>query len=266
MNEIWISLTTLPDRIYKINKTLNSLKNQTVQVDKINLCIPYIAKRLNKPYIIPNFLINDKHINIIRCEDYGPITKLLGSLNNCENPNTIIITVDDDVIYPTDLVEKLLTRSQLYPKSAIGFCGWMLKDLVKSKHYFYSNLVYEDRIKGLKFKTSVDVLEGYRGVLYKKHFFDNKIYDITNLDESIFYVDDTFISLLLSENNVDRLSFKYEEDTTLTTDEIFNKIWKCGNKEKDSLSSLGDFYEKNVDAVTSIIKKYPKLKWKHHLY
>lgn len=67
--KIWVSLTTLPERINNIYDTINSIKQQSTPPDKINLCVPYICSRNNEEYI-PDILLNDKDVNIVRCNDY----------------------------------------------------------------------------------------------------------------------------------------------------------------------------------------------------
>lgn len=142
----------------------------------------------------------------------------------CKNDNVIIITIDDDVIYPYDLIEKLLKRSKIY--SAIGFCGYNVKDLIISKKHFYSNLIYENRNPELKFVTDVDILEGYRGILYKFFFFNDNIYNPKNFSLHAYYVDDVWISLNLAINNIKRLAFKYDKKLHYL---IYNTIKVYGN-------------------------------------
>src|SRR4029077_17098072 len=61
-------------------------------------------------------------------EDYGPICKILGPLIKEENGNTLIITVDDDIIYPSNLIEKFLEYHDKYPNSALCSAGLSLGD------------------------------------------------------------------------------------------------------------------------------------------
>ena len=73
-----ISFTTSPTRIYKIEKMMNAIINQTVKPDLIILNIPKIFHRTNETYQIPDYLnsIYDKFvINHIET-DYGPATKI----------------------------------------------------------------------------------------------------------------------------------------------------------------------------------------------
>src|SRR5208283_4172050 len=108
--------TTLPDRYDMLYRTLCCLQNQDYALDAIYLSLPYEAKRLNKSYPeLPN-KIKDL-CKVIRCDDYGPISKLYGALITETDPDTIIISVDDDCIYPLNLVSQLLHHHIAYPNS-----------------------------------------------------------------------------------------------------------------------------------------------------
>ena len=102
-DKIYISLTTIPSRIEKLEPILDSLLDQQIEIEKILLNIPKYSIRFKKEYKIPKFLKKDKFknkIEIIRCNDYGPGTKLLGCLDYFDNyknkENTYIIIIDDD--------------------------------------------------------------------------------------------------------------------------------------------------------------------------
>jgi hypothetical protein len=206
------TLTTIPSRISKINDTIKSIVNQSFPLDAIYLNIPYISNKENCEYIIPDEYNN--YCNIIRCTDYGPITKILGALLEEHEPDTIIITFDDDIIYPQGLVEKLITKSKLYPNTAIGSSGLKIgtfpfyisfsKNENQDNKYWYSFPL--DNIG-----TDVDILCGYAGVLYLRKFFPK----IDNLDKllkftenkSLYQNDDVLLSGYLSINNYDRKIF-----------------------------------------------------------
>ena len=118
---IYISLTAIPQRIKHLNKTIESLLNQTQKPDKIFINIPLKYKRFNDIIDddqIPKF--DDKIIEITRCEDYGPGTKLLGSLNKLEK-NSLIILADDDNIYEDYMIEKFYHYYSIAPENAYSF-------------------------------------------------------------------------------------------------------------------------------------------------
>ena len=93
---IYVSLTTIPQRIKDLNKTVQSLLKQSQKPDKIFINIPFKYKRFKEIINddqIPKF--DNSIVEITRCEDCGPGTKLLGSLDKFEK-NSLVILVDDD--------------------------------------------------------------------------------------------------------------------------------------------------------------------------
>ncbi len=117
---IYLSLTTIPERLKNVNKTIDSLIKQSLSPDKIFLNIP---KKYNRFKInindneIPNF---SEKVQITRSDDYGPGTKLLGSLDKIPE-NSLLILVDDDHIYDNYMVETFNKFYEKYPNNAHSF-------------------------------------------------------------------------------------------------------------------------------------------------
>ena len=78
---IYISLSTIPDRLNTINQSIESLINQTVKPDKIFVNIPYEYKRFKEKISEKDIPAFPDIVEVTRCEDCGPGMKLLGSLN-----------------------------------------------------------------------------------------------------------------------------------------------------------------------------------------
>jgi hypothetical protein len=117
------SMTTIPERISKIKKVIQSILNQTRKLDLLYLNIPYISKKGLK-YKIPYYLQDKEYIKINRCEDYGPITKLLPTLDVETDPETYIITFDDDRLVHKDVVKIIERKIKKYPDAVLSFSGW----------------------------------------------------------------------------------------------------------------------------------------------
>ncbi len=102
-----ISLTTIPSRIGRIKTVLNSLIDQTVPADDILLAVPGHSRREGCGYRLPPFLAESTAVSVLACDDWGPATKLIPTLLQERDPSTLILAVDDDTIYPPDLVANL---------------------------------------------------------------------------------------------------------------------------------------------------------------
>ena len=118
---IYISISTIPQRLKNLNQSIESLLKQTRKPDKIFINIPYNYKRFNetiKDNQIPKF--DNSLVEVTRCEDCGPGTKLLGSLNKFEK-NSLVILADDDHVYEDYMVEKFFYFYSKAPNNAYSF-------------------------------------------------------------------------------------------------------------------------------------------------
>jgi len=125
---IYISLSTIPKRLKNINKSVESLLQQTQKPDKIFINIPYKYRRFEEiidDKEIPKF--NSKIVEVIRCEDSGPGTKLLGSLDKLKK-NSLVILADDDHSYEDYMVEKFYYFYSRAPENAYSFYVHPLRD------------------------------------------------------------------------------------------------------------------------------------------
>ncbi len=126
MTNFCVSLTSLPSRINNLDQTIASLENQTLKPQKIFLNLPYKFKRF------PEYNFSDEQINkfsknnleISRCEDYGPGTKLMGSLNKIRKNYECVILVDDDHIYHKQMFEILIDN---FNKEKINYSYYLNK-------------------------------------------------------------------------------------------------------------------------------------------
>ena len=184
-----VSFSTIPSRIEKMEEVIASICYQSLMPDEIILWIPKYYSRLEDSIkAIPDYF-NKYPVTIKESpEDYGPFTKLRPSLDYCDD-NDIIVTCDDDIIYPHKWFENLVTFSNKFPDNAICYRARRLKQKGKRLNYNRSELVFGSGDKEYDF---VDLITGTRGALYKKRFFTDYIY--TNDYRKMFMVDDIWIN------------------------------------------------------------------------
>jgi hypothetical protein len=118
---IYVSISTIPQRLKYLNKSVNSLLKQTKKPDKIFINIPFKYKRFSETIEdkqIPKF--DNNIVEVTRCEDCGPGTKLLGSLNKFEK-NSLVILADDDHVYEDYMIEKFFYFYSKAPNNAYSF-------------------------------------------------------------------------------------------------------------------------------------------------
>jgi len=118
---IYVSLSAIPQRLKNLSKSVDSLLNQTKKPDKIFINIPFKYKRFNETVEINQIPKFDNNIvEIIRCDDCGPGTKLLGSVDKLKK-NSLVILADDDHIYEDYMIEKFFYFHSIAPHNAYSF-------------------------------------------------------------------------------------------------------------------------------------------------
>lgn len=203
---IVVSLTTTPHRINHIAYNIERLFQQNVHVEHVYLSVPYIFKRDNLEYKIPPWLRDNAKITILRTKDYGPGTKLLGALSQVKfAPNTIIIVVDDDVIYPKNLILNLAYTALINSNSAVGMMG--AEPIYDETGNIDLNSQYGLRRISSE-KSAVKILQGWAGIAYRAGFFDAEVFEIENTIDECKNSDDVYLSYYLAARNIPRLVFK----------------------------------------------------------
>ena len=118
---IYVSISTIPQRLKNLNDTVESLLKQTQKPNKIFINIPYKYERFSEiieDNQIPKF--SSDIVEVTRCEDCGPGTKLLGSLNKVKK-NSLLILADDDHVYEDYMIEKFFYFYSKAPNNAYSF-------------------------------------------------------------------------------------------------------------------------------------------------
>ena len=171
---IYVSLTTIPQRVKNLYKSVESLLNQSKKPDKIFVNIPKKYERFDE-VIEDNQIPKIKHgnVEITRCEDFGPGTKLLGSIKKLKE-NSLLILADDDNIYEDYMIEKLYHFYSIAPQNAYSFYVHPL-----------GNLGVGQGADG--FAINTNHLDGI------KNFYDKIVKD----NKELFLYDDLWISYFL---------------------------------------------------------------------
>ena len=131
-NNFCISLTSIPSRFGSVKEVIKSLNKQSIRPNKIFLNIPYNYKRFPEIKDINLDIFKDiknDNFEINRSEDYGPGTKLLGSINSLKNFDFVIL-VDDDHYYHQRMSEIFNKYFNLNKEQAYSFFTLKIYDLI----------------------------------------------------------------------------------------------------------------------------------------
>ena len=121
-----VSLTSIPSRIDNIQETIFSIKNQTMKPIKIFLNLPFKFRRFPEYKFTEEQIdrLNKFNLEISRCEDYGPATKLMGSISKIKKDYDCVILIDDDHIYHKNTFEILVEN---FKKEKVNYSYYLNK-------------------------------------------------------------------------------------------------------------------------------------------
>jgi len=198
-SDLIVCLTTTPSRVERLGRVLKSLLYQTRSPQKIRLHLPEFSRREGRAYPVPAFLKMLASVEVVRCQDEGPATKLLPALRDL-GPDQKIVIVDDDKMYPPDLVEHFHRCAVSSPDVAVGSCGWVVPvDRMDRPTTLWMHILETPntsvKCSRLRSPRQVDVLHGYAGYLVRPRFFDlASISDYSQAPAAAVLVDDVWIS------------------------------------------------------------------------
>ena len=228
--KVVVSLTTSPSRINTLEKTLNTILNQSYPPYIIRINIPKIFKRTGEIYSIPSFIKDNPKIKIYEYdEDYGPIMKILPTIMDYKNhTNVSIIYTDDDVIMLPKTIETFLKLEDKYPEYTLCLSGFQFNG--------------KNRWNRNNTECFVNVAEGYMCVYLNKNVLGRiryslmDYYKMISKNEYCFTSDDLMMGNFYAMNGI----FVYK----IQTDEVnYNLWWNSGcelpyGKDGDGISSL----------------------------
>jgi hypothetical protein len=190
-----VTLSSIPSRLGHLRGVLNSLIDQSVPADRIVLALPAYSRREQRAYPAAADLRLPRGIEVVPCEDFGPVTKLLPAL--AAEPRAHLVVVDDDAVYPRDFLATLLDAARRHPGCALGYRGVRLappRHLVDLEHVFATAIAEP---------VAVDILFGTWGYLLPPGTLDGAAHPRTG--EAFRWTDDVWVSGQLARARVPRL-------------------------------------------------------------
>ncbi|MEX0719969.1 MAG: hypothetical protein WD059_04820 [Balneolaceae bacterium] len=231
-----ISLTSFPARIDRIWITITTLLMQSFKPDKIVL---WLANEQFPNKELPESLValTEKGLEIRFCEDLRSHKKYYYTM--IENPDTNVITVDDDVYYPEYMLSELVQQHKKFPEAVCAnFAHKILFEDGRIKKY----MQWKHKHKAIKTPSHKLMQVGVGGVLYPPKVLYEKVFNKELFKEVSPKSDDVWLKTMSYLNN-----------TKIVTSPYFNKqlVTVRGSQEKslnsvNSHKGLKDIQIKNV--------------------
>ena len=234
--KIIVSMTSFPPRLPKLHMVIECLLRQTIKPDAIILyltdsqveSIDKLPKKLQE--------LQKRGLQIKLCPDkIRSHTKYFYAMK--ENPNDIVITVDDDLFYRTDLVESHLRAHGKYPKAIIA--NWV-------KEILPGTTKYAEWPDGTTPKLSNRfLLLGVSSVLYPPHSLHEELFNKEAIIEQCLTADDVWLSCmaLLKDTPIYFTKYKYHHLPVLIKN---NETLLSVNRERNQIcvDNLNAYYDK----------------------
>lgn len=168
--QIVVSLTSFPYRINSVYKVISLLLNQTVKPDRVVL---WLSKEQFENVEIPENLLNlEKYGLEIKWvdKDIKSFKKLVPSVK--EFPEAIIITADDDILYPDNYIESLYLSYLDNPNVIHANRAFLIKQRKNGKFYISSRNYTYNKTYLPRYRN--ELMTGY-GTLFPPNSLDKNV-------------------------------------------------------------------------------------------
>lgn len=187
--KIAINITATDRDLSKLKPFINSILDQTIHVDQIAINLP------SGTYAIPDYLEKCNIITFYKLSgDYGAASKYIGPLLREKDGTSIIICLDEDVIYGPDFIETLLDENKKNPECVIFTKGYNAKKYIETGKFVDENS---------------DIIDFSGGVLFKPSQISPDIIEVSKGPENIYKMDDIWFSAMIKS---DTCKIKYDEN------------------------------------------------------
>ena len=244
---IIVSFTSYPQRIKFVSKVLKSIVNQTLQADKILLWLSIEQFPLREENLPKEILMYRKEgLEIRWCDDLKPHKKYFYTMQ--EYPESIIITIDDDIYYEKDMIETLVKSYKKYPYAISALRVHRIITNKFGEIMPYSNWIKED-------DTALDrpafnlIATGCGGVLYPPRCLNEIAFNKLKIIKSCIEADDLWLKVMELLNNKPVVLARKHRKINVIEDSQDLALWK------ENVN-----FGKNDEQLKAILKEVPQVK------
>jgi hypothetical protein len=207
-HKVYVTLTSDPERVKYLPLMLSLLDTKHVHEIHVNLPrmyrneIPYDAGDLMR-------LRRVDKVKVYRIPvDMGPITKVLPTLRRVDDKDALIISIDDDIVYPRGMINEHIHTAIAHPNdicTGSGFSFLDFKKTAKNDGFDVKNM-YKWWPSAVPAEWPfADIAEGFGSICYKKRLVDIDLMAVLNGKSKHCKLSDDFtINYSLQANCVNR--------------------------------------------------------------
>ncbi len=241
-----LSLTSFPARISKVRITISTLMNQSLKPKRIILWLAeeQFPKRENG---LPKSLLKLKKrgMEIRFCDDLKPHKKYYYTMK--ENPDDIVITVDDDMLYPENMTEQLWKAHEKHPDAVV--CQFAHRITLDEQGNIKPYREWES-CYGESTNPDIRILPvGCGGVLYPPHCLDERLFNKDQIKSLCPQMDDLWLkSMALLKGT-----------KAAICNEGSQIYFDMTGTRKSGLQHVNAGQNKNDEAMAAILREYPEV-------
>ncbi|MBD8946440.1 MAG: hypothetical protein EGR97_03870 [Clostridiales bacterium] len=190
--EVIVSLTSFPARIHTVFYAIETLMNQTVKPNKIILWLS--KEQFSSINHLPKTLLRQRKRGLeiyLVDDDLKGHKKYYYAFRTF--PNSKIITFDDDLLYPSYAIERLIDKNKEYPNCVCCNRGHEIK-IADGKICSYKEWVKE----AIYLNTPTNCLcpTHGAGALFPVNSVDNDVFCVEKIKKYVYYSDDIWLKAM----------------------------------------------------------------------
>lgn len=193
--KIVVSMTSFPERISFVPRVIQTILSQTYRADTIVLWLAeeqFPGKESNLPASVIS-LINKGILTVRWCDNLMAHKKYFYAFQEYED--SLVVTIDDDILYPNDMLRKLWESYLLYPNAVSAMrCHLVVVD-EKGMVLPYKSWIMET--DACIYQPSMQLMAtGGGGTLYPPKIFDDIFFDKDAIMECCPLADDLWLKAM----------------------------------------------------------------------
>lgn len=245
--EIIVSLTSFPARINDVWIVIECLFRQTVKPDKIVL---WLGSEKFRDKSLPDNLTKlcNKGLEIRFCEDLRSHTKYYYIMK--ENPESYIITFDDDLYLDRNVIKNLIDLNSKFPNCICTNRGHKMTlnndDSLKKYSQWCHNTT--------KSEPAYDIFPtGCNGVLYPPKALHEEVFNKDVFKKYCYFADDVWLKIMACKKGTKAVTNKrYNKDPISIqksqTEKLVTSNVKSGGNDKQ-LQDVCEFYDFDINKM-----------------
>lgn len=248
-NELIVSLTTYGERVYTVHKTIESLMMQTLKANRIILWLDENEFSLDSiPMVLKGLM--KRGLEIRFCPNYKSYKKLIPTLQLFANSH--IITVDDDIIYPLDMIENMYRTHCRYPDCVIFNYG---AEIALDQNN--SVRPYEKwRMEGdFSVPSLLYMGIGVGGVFYPCNSFNSDVLDIEAFEKLAPKADDLWFKVMTYRNGIKQVQTNFGKKI-LNSNDFLDEFITVEDEQRERLGTENVINGQNDVQMANLIKTY----------